>query len=93
MDAGHTNRSINKLIKDGFLIQEQNPHDRRAHILHLTKKGEDAFRLSHELFFRWDKEALKGLTNKEQEQLMGLLQKLHTEKGGTCCVRNDSQSC
>jgi len=36
---------------------------------------------------------LKGLTNKEQEQLMGLLQKLHTEKGGTCCVRNDSQSC
>ena len=35
-------------------------------------------------FSRWDKEALKGLTNKEQEQLMDLLQKLqYGKKGGS----------
>ena len=48
MDIGHTTRTLVKLEQGGFLVQEQNPEDRRAHILRLTEKGEAAFALSHE---------------------------------------------
>lgn len=76
MDIGHTARSLNKLIQTGFILQETNPKDRRAHILTLTDLGQDAFRISHELFFNWDNEVLCTLNDDEREQLFILLDKV-----------------
>lgn len=76
MDIGHTARSLNKLIQTGFILQETNPKDRRAHILNLTDLGQDAFRISHELFFSWDNEVLCTLNDDEREQLFILLDKV-----------------
>lgn len=91
MDIGHTTRTLAKLEQGGFLVQEQNPDDRRAHILRLTEKGEKAFRLSHELFFQWDHEVLGDITPEEREQLMNLLRKVVRMEGGAPCVRNNIQ--
>lgn len=76
MDIGHTARSLNKLIQTGFILQETNPKDRRAHILNLTDLGQDAFRISHKLFFSWDNEVLCTLNDDEREQLFILLDKV-----------------
>lgn len=79
MDAGHAARSIAKLEEGGFLLQEQNPQDRRAHLLRLTEQGEAAFRVSHELFGQWDAAALAGLDGGERETLLALLRKVGRE--------------
>ena len=91
MDAGHTARSISKLEQGGFLLQEADPRDRRAHVLRLTWAGEEAFRMSHELFTQWDDEALRPLSGGEREQLMALLKKLIHMEEGMPCVREHSQ--
>lgn len=80
MDAGHTTRTLTRLVQDGFLTQEKSSADRRVHRLLLTEKGERAFRFSHELFEQWDKETLQGLSSKERETLMALLSKLAVYK-------------
>lgn len=80
MDAGHANRALAKLEEGGFLLQAANPKDRRAHTLRLTEQGEGAFRVSHELFSRWDDAVLSDLSGGERETLLGLLRKIHGER-------------
>lgn len=82
MDNGHTARSITKLAEGGFLVQEPNPKDRRAHVLKLTPKGETAARESRELFYRWDEEVTAVLTPEQREQLMSLIVVLSASRGG-----------
>ena len=76
MDTGHTARTIYKLEEDNFLIQGQNPNDKRARILKLTEKGEEAFKLSYDLFKDWDKEVLKELSDKEKDTILSLMKKI-----------------
>ena len=45
-------------------------------ILELTDKGQDAFDLSHDLFDRWEAEAVRGLTQEEHTQLLALLRRI-----------------
>lgn len=89
MDTGHTTRSLAKLEQSGFIKQETNPNDKRAHILNLTVKGEQSFKSSHELFYKWDKEVMSELSLDEQYQLLTLLEKLSYKKGRMYYVRND----
>ncbi|MCI5773840.1 MAG: MarR family transcriptional regulator [Erysipelotrichaceae bacterium] len=76
LDAGHLNRTINKLIDNGFISQTKNEKDRRANVLTLTQKGEEVFQASKELFVEWDKKVLSSLNEEEKEQLMSLLKKV-----------------
>lgn len=82
MDNGHTARSIAKLAEGGFLVQEPNPKDKRAHVLKLTPKGEAAARDSRALFYRWDQEVTAVLTPEQREQLMALMAALSAGRGG-----------
>ena len=82
MDNGHTARSITKLAEGGFLVQEPNPRDKRAHVLRLTPKGETAAREGRELFYRWDQEVTAVLTPEQREQLMSLMAALSASRGG-----------
>ena len=59
LDWGHCQRSVIKLVDDGFM----------------TPAGERAFRTCHQVFFDWDAQNLSGLTEEEQHQLLSLLQK------------------
>lgn len=76
LDAGHLNRTLNKLIENEFIIQTKNPNDGRSKILNLTDKGEHVFHVSKELFVQWDKEVLSALTEEEKVTLMQLLNKI-----------------
>ena len=73
LDWGYGQRSILKLVEDGFLLREKHG---RAYHLDLSKKGQEAFAVSHQVFFDWDQESLCCLDAAEQAQLLALLEKL-----------------
>ena len=64
LDWGHSERSLNKLAEDGIL----------------TKRGENAFVICHQVFIDWDAQSLGGLTAQERQQLLTLLQKTVQKK-------------
>lgn len=78
LDWGHSQRSLVKLVEDGFLTREKLG---RSYRLRLTPQGEQAFMVCHRVFADWDAEALSGLTAPERQQLLALLQKAAKKKG------------
>lgn len=78
LDWGYCQRSVVKLVEDGFLLRERRG---RAYHLNLSGKGADAFRLSHQVFDDWDAQALSGLSGEEREMLFTLLEKVRLEEG------------
>ncbi len=64
---------IRRLIKDGWLERRSDPHDRRARPLYLTAKGADFVSAMNDHSTKMLKLFLSGLSNEEQEQLIGLL--------------------
>ena len=72
LDWGHSQRSLNKLAEGGFLTKAKSG---RSYALTLTEKGEQAFAISHQVFFTWDDARLANLTPTEKDQLQVLLQK------------------
>lgn len=77
IDWGHSQRSLTKLVDDGFMTKNKTG---RIYHLDLTEKGQQAFQVSHQVFFDWDKEKLSALTDTERKQLFGLLQKATASK-------------
>ncbi len=73
MEWGYSQRNITRLVEGGFLLREKKG---RAYCLELSDKGKEAFRLSHQVFFDWDREQLSALTEEEQNQLFTLLAKV-----------------
>lgn len=72
LDWGHCQRSVSKLAEDGFLTREK---EGRSYHLNLTPAGQKAFEVCHQVFFDWDAQKMKGLSEEEQHQLLNLLQK------------------
>lgn len=85
LDWGYGQRSTLKLTEDGFLLREK---EGRAYRLRLSDKGEQAFRVCHEVFFDWDRQTLEGLSEDEQTQLLDLLKKIKEKKANSkLCTR------
>ena len=86
LDWGHSQRCIAKLVDNGFFTKEK---DGRAYHLHLTEKGQEAFAVSHQVFFDWDSQRLGALTPAERQTLLALLQKAMPRPAGLgpCQVR------
>ena len=73
VDWGHSQRCITKLVDSGFLTKEKVG---RRYQLHLTEKGQEAFEVSHQVFFDWDDQRLTALSEEERRTLFALLQKV-----------------
>ncbi|MBN2876247.1 MAG: MarR family transcriptional regulator, partial [Bacilli bacterium] len=50
----HTTRAINQLEKDGYIIKETNPDDKRGYLLSVTQKGIELKDKVHKIFTDWD---------------------------------------
>lgn len=72
LDWGYSQRSLNKLAEDGFLSREKHG---RSYALTLTDRGQQAFVISHQVFFTWNDTRLANLNDTEKGQLLALLQK------------------
>ena len=73
LDWGYSQRCITKLVDDGLITKEKAG---RSYQLKLTEKGEEAFRVSHQLFHDWDGQKLCALTEEERSTLLSLLHKI-----------------
>lgn len=83
LDWGYSQRSITKLVEEGFLTREKLG---RAYHLDLSPKGREAFQVSHQVFFDWDRQALAALDEEEQKQLFALLAKATKKEAGSICT-------
>ena len=83
LDWGYSQRSITKLVEEGFLTREKSG---RAYHLDLSPKGREAFQVSHQVFFDWDRQALAALDEEEQKQLFALLAKATKKEASSICT-------
>lgn len=84
LDWGYSQRTVTKLVEEGFLTREKSG---RAYHLDLSPKGQQAFQVSHQVFFDWDQQALTALDENEREQLFALLAKATKKEANSTCMR------
>lgn len=76
LDAGHLNRTINKLVENDILIQKKNANDKRSNIITLSNKGKEVLEMSYALFYEWDNVLLDCLDESEKEMLIKIMRKI-----------------
>lgn len=77
-DAGHTTRSVEKLVQAGFMERRRLEGNKRMAALKLTEEGQAAYDKAHALFGEWDEEIFTGFKAEEKEQLLNLLEQIGT---------------
>ena len=84
LDWGYSQRSVTKLVEEGFLTREKSG---RCYHLNLSDKGQQAFEVSHQVFFEWDEQVLSALSLQEREQLFTLLAKAAQKEVDSICTK------
>ena len=78
-------RIVNEMRDDGLVELRPNPHHRRAHLVALTKRGEDAFASASRLQAPWANALAKGISAEElgktRRLLVTLCERLDQELG------------
>ena len=87
LDWGHSQRTVTRLVEDGFLTREKCG---RAYRLDLSEKGQQAFAVSHQVFFDWDRQVLDPLTPEERTQLLSLLSKAAQKEADQTCTTSSA---
>lgn len=60
---------VDKLVHGGFIMREEDPHDRRAKLLNLTDKGQNLIQQGIEERYRWVDQLSERLTDEERIQI------------------------
>jgi len=60
---------VEKLVQNGFVVREEDPHDRRAKLLNLTDKGRGLVQQGIEERYRWLDQLSERLTDDERVQI------------------------
>jgi len=90
---GQTEASISRQVKllqqKGLLSVLTNPQNKREHAAALTTKGVKFTEAARDIVEEYHSPAFEQLTDKEQEQLAGILQHLHLY----CCQQGRPYAC
>ena len=74
--GGNVTGITDQLVSEGLVVREDNPKDRRAYIVKLTKEGRRVFREWADDHEDWIIRLFEGLGEKERGQLYALLAQL-----------------
>ena len=74
--GGNVTGITDQLVSEGLVVREDNPKDRRAYIVKLTKEGRRMFKQMAEAHEGWIIEMFDGLAEKDKQQLHALLAQL-----------------
>ncbi len=74
--GGNVTGITDQLVAEGLVVREDNPKDRRAYIVKLTKEGRRIFRQWADEHEDWIVNLFDGLGEKEKDQLYLLLAQL-----------------
>lgn len=73
IDKTTTAKAIAKLESEGYVRREADPADNRYHLLYLTEEGREVVPKVQEALGRIKNKIRKGMTDEEQDVLLGLL--------------------
>ena len=76
LTPGSISVAVDRLETRGFVSRKMDSHDRRIHVVHLTKDGEAIIRKAFAHHQREMEHLLAGLSPQERSTLVGLLKKL-----------------
>jgi DNA-binding MarR family transcriptional regulator len=74
--GGNVTAIVDQLEKEGLVERFDEPADRRAFRIHLTRAGEKSFAEMARAHEQWVVELLSGLSRREHDELLKLLAKL-----------------
>lgn len=74
--GGNVTGLTDKLVEEGLVERRDDPRDRRAYTVHLTREGKRQFRKMASSHETWVIELFAGLEHDEKMQLLELLNKL-----------------
>ena len=80
--GGNVTGITDQLVAEGLVVREDNPKDRRAYIVKLTKEGRRVFRQWADEHEDWIIELFEGLGQEERNQLYALLAQLKQHVSG-----------
>jgi DNA-binding MarR family transcriptional regulator len=78
IDEGYLSRIIEKFIEQGLVKKARSEKDKRAYMLHMTAKGKAQFQKINEASASAISDLIKHLTEKEQHQLINLMEGIET---------------
>ncbi|GAB4176398.1 MAG: MarR family transcriptional regulator [Rhodocyclaceae bacterium] len=76
--GGNVTGITDQLVKEALVVREDNPRDRRAYMVKLTKKGREVFGEMAREHERWIVELFAGLSEARKRELYALLADLKT---------------
>jgi DNA-binding MarR family transcriptional regulator len=65
---------VDKLVQSGYIAREEDPNDRRAKVLNLTRKGRELIDQGNEERHRWVDELAEKLNSEERARIIGALE-------------------
>lgn len=79
-------RSVDEMRADGFVRLELNPHHRRAMLVLMTERGEDAYRAATERQERWADALAVDLSSEAIEAARDLLRDMQRRLAGSTSI-------
>jgi DNA-binding MarR family transcriptional regulator len=77
VDKATVTRSVNKLVKEGYVIRNIDANDKRAYVLHLTQKGKDLEPTLRKILKSITVKLLTDFSNEEKEIAFSIFKKMH----------------
>lgn len=76
LDKANTTRTIKKLLEDGYVHKQQDPHDHRAVRIYLTDKGRSLVPKIRSILHNWTDILTIGMLPSEKKDSLRLLKKM-----------------
>jgi MarR family transcriptional regulator, transcriptional regulator for hemolysin len=90
---GQTEASISRQVRlleeKGLVVAQINPQSKREHVIVLTAKGSKFTQAARDIIDQYHSPAFEQLSDKERQQLTGILQHLHMH----CCQDGKPYAC
>ena len=85
--GGNVTGITDQLVREGLVVREDSPKDRRAYIVKLTAEGRKSFRRMAEAHEEWMVAIFAGMDEKHRDQLYGLLAELKNSAAKAAAAR------
>jgi len=92
LDKAAVARMIKKLSQAGYIRKEVDPEDRRASKIHLTEDGRELVPQIRKVLNGWSNVLTGGFSPREQEEVLGLLERMSINAAGFIEKKNKNTS-
>ena len=85
--GGNVTGITDQLVREGLVVREDSPKDRRAYIVKLTAEGRKSFRRMAEAHEEWMVGLFSGMSETQRDELYDLLAALKTSAAKAAAKR------